>query len=354
MRPFPPPGAFFFLAMVAYLGCTPDEPLGAACFVSAECGAGAICVDNSCIDDGLDSGEGEGEGEDPQVVCGDQVVSASEECEPPGIGGCGPDCQLPGKLGDPCAPGDGCEPALLCDSGQCAAGVGAACTQEADCALTLTCVRDLCAFGSAAVCGDGLVDPLGREECDTAAYLQSACNADCTSSAPDGWDCPARFFGDGLCHCGCEAVDIDCGSGDTPHADCDICGGCNAFQNNLNASVCPGTLDSARGQFCGRFGSPTCGDSIINPLGENCDPPNDLESGIGQCPADCFRQSPPQWTCPWDFYGSNDGCDCGCGALDADCASDNIGACEFCANPGSCATDSCDGLDTTNTGTCTG
>lgn len=49
--------------------------------------------------------------------------------------------------------------------------------------------------------------------------------------------------------------------------------------------------------------------------------------------------APPEWTCPVGYYGSGDGCDCGCGATDFDCGGDSdVGACDFCEAAGSCAT----------------
>jgi hypothetical protein len=45
---------------------------------------------------------------------------------------------------------------------------------------------------------------------------------------------------------------------------------------------------------------------------------------------------PDEWTCDPNWYGVDDGCDCGCGALDADCANPTVDACQFCGYPGSC------------------
>jgi hypothetical protein len=41
------------------------------------------------------------------------------------------------------------------------------------------------------------------------------------------------------------------------------------------------------------------------------------------------------WTCDVDSYGTDDGCDCGCGALDPDCAG------QGCKEPG-CMTEACE------------
>lgn len=52
--------------------------------------------------------------------------------------------------------------------------------------------------------------------------------------------------------------------------------------------------------------------------------------------------APAAWKCPDYAYGTNDGCDCGCGALDPDCDSDLVGACDYCNDEGSCAFDCSD------------
>ncbi len=45
------------------------------------------------------------------------------------------------------------------------------------------------------------------------------------------------------------------------------------------------------------------------------------------------------WNCPSGFYGSDDGCDCGCGIPDPDCANATVSECEFCNDTGSCSED---------------
>ena len=63
---------------------------------------------------------------------------------------------------------------------------------------------------------------------------------------------------------------------------------------------------------------------------------------------------PSAWTCDPTFYGTNDGCDCGCGVLDPDCSSSYSGACLTCAETGSCGTDAdyCFGIDPDNNAVC--
>lgn len=44
------------------------------------------------------------------------------------------------------------------------------------------------------------------------------------------------------------------------------------------------------------------------------------------------------WNCDIGFYGTGDGCDCGCGIVDPDCTDATVGSCEFCNDTGSCDT----------------
>jgi hypothetical protein len=66
---------------------------------------------------------------------------------------------------------------------------------------------------------------------------------------------------------------------------------------NEDRSACPGDCPTV-----------TCGDGVC---------------GAGEwrtCPDDCRLTIPPGWTCPADYYGTGDGCDCNCGSVtDPDC-----------------------------------
>jgi hypothetical protein len=44
------------------------------------------------------------------------------------------------------------------------------------------------------------------------------------------------------------------------------------------------------------------------------------------------------WTCNLAYFGNNDGCDCGCGIVDPDCADTTADSCQFCGESGSCST----------------
>ncbi|HTQ05172.1 MAG TPA: hypothetical protein VMI54_15015 [Polyangiaceae bacterium] len=63
---------------------------------------------------------------------------------------------------------------------------------------------------------------------------------------------------------------------------------------------------------------------------------------------------PAGWTCPSSAYGTEDGCDCGCGVVDPDCFSQYVGACDYCSSSddaGSCASD-CTDIDLNDNSKC--
>jgi hypothetical protein len=117
------------------------------------------------------------------------------------------------------------------------------------------------------------------------------------SGVPSNWLCSAQFYGDGVCDCGCNAVDIDCTSRDV-----NGCARCNA-QGSCGLAQCPGRIDP------------------MNPVG-------------------CLAP-PAGWACDWHNYADGTTCDCGCGIHDPDCADDTVASCEHCGERGSCAGGSC-------------
>ena len=54
---------------------------------------------------------------------------------------------------------------------------------------------------------------------------------------------------------------------------------------------------------------------------------------------------PPGWTCRAEYYGTSDGCDCGCGVIDPDCADGTVASCDYCALSGSCSWLWCEDID---------
>ncbi len=105
---------------------------------------------------------------------------------------------------------------------------------------------------------------------------------------PSAWTCAPAEYGDGaVCNCGCEAGDPDCDSPTQATCDVDACR--------------PGFIvDATDTRYCIPGGEP-------------------VDGGPGAAPAD--------WVCDESWFGSADGCDCGCGVVDPDCESGSIDAC---------------------------
>jgi len=106
---------------------------------------------------------------------------------------------------------------------------------------------------------------------------------------PTDWTCDPEFYGDESCDCGCGIPDIDCP--DATVDDCEYCGACDS----TSFGSCVGVVDPTDVTLC------------------------------------LPRPEPPEgWTCAPEWFG-DDGCDCGCGAQDVDCASTtDVAACEYC------------------------
>ncbi len=127
---------------------------------------------------------------------------------------------------------------------------------------------------------------------------------------PTDWTCDPEFYGDESCDCGCGIPDIDCP--DATVNDCEYCGACES--NSFGS--CVGAVD-----------------------------PTDVTLCLPQ------PEPPAGWTCPPEWFG-DDGCDCGCGDQDVDCATTTeIAECEYCLDcegNGSCLWR----VDATDTTTC--
>ncbi len=178
---------------------------------------------------------------------------------------------------------------------------------------------------------------------------------------PATWTCDPTYYGaaDG-CDCGCGALDPDCA--DATAAACEYCDGCG-----LVGGSCAEAVQADDNTVC----IPAdCGDGAVQG-GEVCDgaPPKgatcadfgftggDVGCSATTCNADlsaCTGGPMPGWTCPPAYYGTADGCDCGCGIVDPDCADANGGSCEYCGAIGSCMPigAACDTVDATNNALC--
>jgi hypothetical protein len=184
------------------------------------------------------------------------------------------------------------------------------------------------------------------------------------------WDCPATSWGDNICDCGCGIPDLECSSPQV--GACESCTGTGScattdcfdidFEDNSQCSASNPTWNCPTSTYGDTFCS--CGCGSPDPACESgyvgaCDDCDDTGScdTAGDCTtidlddnAVCTMET-LAWTCPIKFYGGDDGCDCGCGIVDADCAdSTDIASC-LCGS-GSCAVTCATEIDPTNIGQC--
>jgi hypothetical protein len=158
---------------------------------------------------------------------------------------------------------------------------------------------------------------------------------------PDDWTCPPGLWRDGWCDCGCSANDVDCSGNDCIEPGCLIGSSCQAcFTVEGSWQSCVPEPDPAGWLYCEESwrgdGIPICdcGCGAPDPdcMGQGCWEPGCLkpscqtrngcnEAGLDP-PDDCTQIGERQagWRCPLGSYGSGDGCDCGCGIADPDCA----------------------------------
>jgi hypothetical protein len=118
-------------------------------------------------------------------------------------------------------------------------------------------------------------------------------------TVPIEWGCARSTFGDGVCDCGCGALDVDCSK-----ADLDVCENCNLL-GSCNRDECPGRID-----------------------------PDDITTCLAP---------PKEWICSPAAYGDGKVCDCGCGAQDLDCPNSKLASCDSCQTVGSCSFSACPG-----------
>jgi cysteine-rich repeat protein len=74
---------------------------------------------------------------------------------------------------------------------------------------------------------------------------------------------------------------------------------------------------------------------------EQCDDANNAP--YDGCSPHCLIElyPPPAWSCVLSYYDAGDGCDCGCGVVDPDCADATVASCAFCRPNGSCGNGAC-------------
>ncbi|MCP4504358.1 MAG: trypsin-like peptidase domain-containing protein [Deltaproteobacteria bacterium] len=188
-------------------------------------------------------------------------------------------------------------------------------------------------------CSEDCAVVCGNDRCEQGE--SEICPEDCGNGVAADWACDVTFFAalDG-CDCNCGARDPDCDvegqqvynceNGET----CDANGSCASSEApaswTCDASFY-GTNDGCD-CACGAV-DPDCADTTQSVF--NCDP------GV-TCNAAGGCDSGTTWTCDPAKYDASDGCDCGCGTLDPDCLKEEqavlgCAADEVCSSAGTCS-----------------
>ncbi len=370
----------------------PDPDCGDAGIVTSDCGINEACVNDACTpstgeicDNGVnDDGDG-------QIDCQDVDCAGLANCpplgwvcppewyaeEPDGFGYC--DCSCGGEDPDcaeqPALPVFGCAPGETCGPGD----------------------MGVCSVPSGEICDNGVDDDGGGDvDC-----LDSECLG-FPGCAPATWTCPIAYWDEQapfeFCDCNCGGDDPDCASVPSPAYGCGPADECAAGVCTPSlGEVCDNGVNDDDDQVidcndpecfadpaCAVPGAWTCDPGLFNePFpGEVCDcecgapdpdcqvpgapvygcqpfefcdaggscaaPPevcddffdNDGDGDTDCADSDCagFPSCVAGWTCAPSWFGTGDGCDCGCGLVDPDCADATAGSCQFCGLPGSCST----------------
>ena len=204
------------------------------------------------------------------------------------------------------------------------------------------------------------------------AFAVLPASAFAQTAPPPEWTCNAAFYAGGPadgCDCGCGAPDPDCADltrascehngcatadqvpteppttcvantcGDGYVAGAEVCDdgggtGCAADCSAVDAGfACGSNAKGCHPTVCGDGivdGAEECDDGVTPPAaGDGCSDTCTLEAGFN-CPTPgqpCVAV-PPAWVCDPTYFGSGDGCDCGCGVIDVDCVGGG------CAEPG--------------------
>jgi hypothetical protein len=190
-------------------------------------------------------------------------------------------------------------------------------------------------------CGCGVRDyDCKQQSCTSLECVEVGCDAcytathaykECSPEQSDAWKCSAEQQIDDICDCGCGAADPAChGSGcSEPGCSRAACGQRHdATGANLDDALPPSNGWRCPIQSWGGGDGCDCGCGAPDPDCEgyaDCMTPlcNAAECVI--CHDASGRVVPcdnaiKNWTCDPQRYGSKDGCDCGCGVMDPDCA----------------------------------
>jgi hypothetical protein len=116
-----------------------------------------------------------------------------------------------------------------------------------------------------------------------------------------------------------------------------------------NGTVCAGqecvTADDCPSQPGGGDAPTVCEDVTADDVADciiSCENGETCPDGM-VCAVELLCAWPTPWTCDPGYYGTDDGCDCGCGLSDPDCDDDGVAACDYCNDAGSCSATVCPG-----------
>ena len=287
--------------------CTPDD----ACAGQGTCNDTThVCAPGTPLGDGTMCGTGNDyckAGHCTTPVCGNGVVEPGEDCDDGGLNGtkndgCTMGCQY--VCVDPTAD---CGAPPVCEKFQCTGthlcqAVPDATQNGNACGSNLVCKDGACSSPTA-VCGNGVVEP--GEDCDFGAdngpntgCEKDTCKFSCANAAAcdDGNPCN-----------GAETCDpVTATNGGMGHK-------CNAGTPESDGTAC-GTGKVCRAQVCQ---SSTCGDGVVDPRTESCDPPGSVVGGK-TCDSHCHliicgdgvREDTEQ--CDDHNVVNLDGCDSAC------------------------------------------
>lgn len=315
------------------VGC--DAPAGWSCALSAyasgdgcDCGCGIAdpdcgtegCVDGDCRDDACNTCRSSNRDQVPcdvpnEWLCNPLKYDSNDGCDC-GCGVADPDCDNAGCEGNSCTD-ESCQSCHF-------DGATGVCTIP----TAWTCHPVFYARNGVCDCGCGAIDPdCGSAGCTGESCTAAGCDlchgeqgafADC-----GGWTCDVGQFGTGDgCDCGCGATDTDClifASCTEPGCESEACENCNDAESNR--TECGGgwtcSLENYGDGYC------DCGCGIADPdcADAGCTERGCIATSCDQCRDENGRNVPCEvGICAPRNIGTGDGCDCGCAAVDPDCA----------------------------------
>jgi len=230
-----------------------------------------------------------------KIICGDGIIGAGEVCDDKNTidaDGCNSTCTVQ-NAAYKCVAGQPCERVSMCgnkriesgencDDGNATAGDG--CSSSCQLEAGWVCAKPGTECKPAARCGDGLVSQASGEVCD-----------DGNTKDGDGCSGNCKIIANG-CRCipgsACVCPTVACGNGAIEGDDqCDD-------GNTKNGDGCSSTCKIESGYDCPFSGAPCvakCGDGIVMPPMEQCDPGVKITNMAQACASTCKWNS--GWAC---------------------------------------------------------